>query len=329
MKTGKIKLVFILSVFFLCIVIIASLSIGSVDICISKIASILLGQDCGNYSVIIKELRLPRITAALITGVSLSLAGCGLQCIFRNPLAEPSITGVSAGASLGAVIAIMFFNTTFALEVSAFVFALISSIAVCKIGSEGGKVNPSSTILAGVAINALCGAFVGLFMYTTRDTGLKSFVFWALGSFDKSDWQSVTICASISIPAWIVMLSQYKNLNAMLLGDRQAFNIGVNVKLTQILVVFSAVAMTAASVAMCGTIGFLGLIIPHIARLICGADNGKVMPLSIIMGASLAIAADMLARTFSAENPIPIGVITAILGAPFFIFILRSNKGNA
>lgn len=329
MKTGKVKFWFALSVFFLCLVILTSLCLGSVDISVSKIISILLGENSGTDGIIVRHLRLPRIVASIIAGVSLALAGCGLQSIFRNPLAEPSITGVSSGASLGAVVAIMFFSSTFALEVLAFVFALLASLTVCKIGSEGGKVNPSSTILAGVAINALCGACVGLFMYTTRDTGLKSFVFWALGSFDKCNWQSINICLLISLPAWLIMLSQYKNLNAMLLGERQAFNIGVNVKRTQILVVLSAVAMTASCVAMCGTIGFVGLIIPHIARLICGAGNGKVMPLSMIMGASLMVSADLFARYLSPENPIPIGVLTAVLGAPFFVFILRRNKGNA
>ena len=326
MKTEKVNIVFAFSVFFMLCASLAGLCFGSVDIPFESIISSLLGENTSTDSVIVCQLRLPRIVAALITGASLSLAGCGLQCIFRNPLAEPSITGVSAGASLGAVVAIMFFNAIFSIELFAFVFALLASLAVCVVGTRKGKVEPTSTILAGVAINAICAAGVGLFMYATRESGLKNFVFWSLGSFDKCSWNSVVICLAVSLPAWIVMLSQYRNLNALLLGERQAFDVGVNVKQTQILVVLSAVAMTSASVAMCGTIGFIGLVIPHIVRKFSGVGNGSVMPCSICLGAGLAVCADLVARAISPENPIPIGVITSIIGAPFFILILRKGK---
>ena len=326
MKTEKVNLVFAFSVFFMLGASLIGLYLGSVDVPFENIVASLIGKDCTTDSIIVCQLRLPRIVAALITGASLSLAGCGLQCIFRNPLAEPSITGVSAGASLGAVIAIMFFSAPFSIEISAFAFALLASLAVCVIGTNKGKVEPTSTILAGVAINAICGACVGLFMYATRESGLKNFVFWSLGSFDKCSWHSIAICTAISFPAWIIMICQYKNLNALLLGERQAFDIGVNVKRTQILVVLSAVAMTSASVAMCGTIGFIGLVIPHIARKLTGVGNGAVMPISICLGAGLAVSADIVARVLSPENPVPIGVITAIIGAPFFILILRKGK---
>lgn len=326
---GKVKFAFALSAAALAAVCLASLCFGSADLGVGKILKCLFAPDGSIDSTIVWSLRMPRIAAAIIVGASLALAGCGLQCIFRNPLAEPSITGISAGASLGAVISIMFMPAFLPLEVLAFICALLASSAVCALGSEGGKVNPQMTILAGVAVNALCGAMVGLFMYATRESGLKSFVFWSMGSFDKCDWRDVAVCACISIPAWAVIASQYKNLNAMLLGDRQAFDVGVNVRRTQILVVVAAVAMTAAGVAMCGTIGFVGLMIPHIARTICGAGNGRVMPMSIILGAGLAVASDLGARAIAPENPIPIGVITAILGAPFFAAILRKSKRNA
>ncbi len=329
MKTGKVNLAITFSVFFVVGASLLALGIGSVNLSFSEIISALFGNAQERDIVIIWQLRLPRIISALVVGANLALAGCGLQSIFRNPLAEPSITGVSAGASLGAVIAIMFLPSGFYMQASSFFFALLASLCVCQIGKENGKVNPTSTILAGVAINAICAAGVGFFMYATRDSGLKSFVFWSLGSFDKCNWDAIYICCAISLPAWLVMFSQYKNMNAMLLGDRQAFNIGVNVGRTQLLVILSSVAMTSASVAMCGTIGFVGLMIPHIARLLCGAGNGKVMPISFFLGAGLCVCADIVSRCISAENPIPIGVITALLGAPFFIFILRKGKGNA
>ncbi len=329
MKTGNVKLMIAFSVFFVAVSTVIALTIGTANISIADVISALFGFANETDTIIVRQLRLPRIIAAILVGANLALAGCGLQSIFRNPLAEPSITGVSAGASLGAVVAIMFLPCNFAIETLSFLFALIASVAVCYTGRENGKVNPTSTVLAGVAINAICAAGVGLFMYTARESGLKSFVFWSLGSFDKCSWQAIALSASISIPAWLIMLSQYKNLNVMLLGDRQAFDVGVNVRKTQILVVLSAVAMTSASVAMCGTIAFVGLMIPHIARIVCGAGNGKVMPISILLGAGLCVCADMISRYVSAENPVPIGVITSILGAPFFIFIIRKGKGNA
>ncbi len=329
MKAGKVKLAFAFSVFFVLAVSAASLCFGSVDIPPNAVFSAIFGGGESGESLIVTQLRLPRIAAALITGASLALAGCGLQSVFINPLAEPSITGVSAGASLGAVIAIMFFPSAAALQILAFAFALAASLCVCAVAREGGKINPTSAVLAGVAVNAMCAAGVGLFMYSTREIGIKSFVFWSLGSFDKCDWSDIRTCFLVSFPAWIVMLGQYKRLNVMLLGHRQAFDIGVNVRATQYLVVLAAVAMTSASVAMCGVIGFVGLIIPHIARAICGADNGKVMPLSMIAGAALAVCADLFARVASPDYPVPVGVITSILGAPFFVLILKQKRRNA
>lgn len=329
MAVGRYKIFLGFSVALALVAAVAAVCTGTVEIGLGDILTVFSGEKRGTDAVIIMQLRLPRLVAAFITGASLALAGCGLQSVFRNPLAEPSITGVSAGASLGAVAAIMFFEGTLALEISAFVFSAAASMLVCAIGSDSGKVNPTYTLLAGIAVNALCGAFVGLFMYTARDSGLKSFVFWTLGSFDKCDWRTVWVCAAISLPAYAIMLAQGKNLNALHLGDRQAFDIGVNVKRTQILVIFSAVAMTSASVAACGTVGFIGLIIPHIARMLCGSDNRKIMPVCIFSGAALAMFSDVAARLLSPNDPVPVGVITAMLGAPFFVYILRRTRKNA
>ena len=329
MATGRYKIILGFSVALALAAAVAAVCTGTVDIGLGDILAVLAGGKRGTDAVIIMQLRLPRLLAAFITGASLALAGCGLQSVFRNPLAEPSITGVSAGASLGAVAAIMFFQGAFALQISAFAFSAAASMLVCAIGSDSGKVNPTYTLLAGIAVNALCGAFVGLFMYTARESGLKSFVFWALGSFDKCDWRTVSVCAAISLPAYAVMFSQGKNLNALHLGDRQAFDIGVNVRRTQILVIFSAVAMTSASVAACGTVGFIGLIIPHIARMLCGSDNRKIMPVCLFSGAALATLSDVAARLLSPNDPVPVGVITALLGAPFFVYILRRTRKNA
>lgn len=329
MKTENAKIVLALSVFFAAAVFVLALCSGTVYVSPAGIFSALLGDGGGAENVIILQLRLPRICAAAITGASLALSGCALQSVFRNPLAEPSITGVSSGAALGAVVAIMFFSGEASLQISAFCFALLASLAVFKIGTEAGRINPTSTLLAGIAVNALCAAGIGLFMYATRESGLKSFVFWSLGSFERCDWVSVGICFAVSLPMWIVTLMQAKNLNAMMLGDSQAFNVGVNVQRVRAVVMLASVATTAASVAICGIIGFVGLIIPHVARILCGPDNRRCMPVAVALGAALVVAADAFAHAAAPFDPVPIGVITAILGAPFFVYVLKRRRNDA
>lgn len=252
-----------------------------------------------------------------------------MQSLFRNPLADPSITGVSAGAALGAVLTITFFSSSAAsLQTGAAVFGLAATAAVCILGRSNGKISAFSTLLAGIAVNAFCGAIVGYCMYSVRDAGLKGFVFWTLGSLDRCDWSDVAAAAALCAPAWIAMFMLAPTLNIMLLGREQAYHSGVNTARTWILATLAAAVMTAACVAVCGTIGFVGLVIPHIMRMISTPDNRTLLPLSALGGACLMTFADIAARWISPSDPVPIGVITALIGAPLFITLLRGKGAS-
>lgn len=306
-----------------------SLCTGSGNVGLSDIAAYFTSSNSDETAkLIIEHIRLPRLCAGIIAGVSLALAGAGLQSLFRNPLADPSITGVSSGASLGAVVAISFFSSVWALQIGALAFGVLAAVAVCVIGRIDGKISIVSTLLAGIAVNAFCGAIIGYCMYTVRDAGLKGFIFWTLGSIDRADWSGIALSAAICIPAWLVMLLSYKSLNIVSLGRQQAFHAGANVGMIWIVTGFASVAMTAASVAICGIIGFVGLVVPHIIRLLVGPDNKRLLPLSAFGGACLVIFSDIVSRTVSPTDPVPIGVITALIGAPFFVVLLRRKGGE-
>ena len=249
--------------------------------------------------LIIEQLRFPRVIMGMLAGASLALAGAGMQSLFRNPLADPSITGVSAGAALGAVLAISIFSmSAFALQAGAIACGLAAAAAVCMLGRSNGKMSALSTLLAGIAINAFCGAIVGYCMYSVRDAGLKGFVFWTLGSLDRCDWTDVISTALLCIPSWTVLLACAGALNVMLLGREQAYHTGINTR----------------------------LIVPHIMRMVSTPDNRILLPLSAVGGAALMTIADIATRIASPDDPIPIGVVTALIGAPVFITLLKGKR---
>lgn len=193
-----------------------------------------------------------------------------MQSLFRNPLADPSILGVSSGAALGAVLAMTVFAGAFATEICALFGGLTAAFAVYKLGAFGGRASAFSTLLAGIAVNAFCGAIVGFFMYSARDVGLRGYVFWSLGSLDRCGWPDILAAAAAAVPSWIAILLCARPLNLMLLGRQQAFHSGVNVGLVWVLAGSAAALATSASVAICGIIGFVGLVVPHMVRTVSG-----------------------------------------------------------
>ncbi len=328
-KSGRFFPVFFVLCVLLIIVSTSSLCVGSSNVSFGELVDLILGKELSQQSkLILLELRFPRLAISLITGASLGLAGAGMQSIFRNPLADPSITGVSSGAALGAVLAISFGLGYTSMQFTALIGGLLAFASACIIGRSSGKLNPLSMLLGGIAINAFCGAIVGWCMYNAREGGLKSFVFWSLGSLDNADWNAVTMCIAISIPFWILTLLLGKSLNLIALGEETAFHSGVNVRLVWYLTAVSSAVITASCVAVCGIIGFVGLVVPHITRLLCGADNRKLLPTSAVAGALLLTFSDLLSRLFNVDNPVPIGVITALAGVPFFLFLLKFGKGE-
>ncbi len=307
-----------------------SLLFGSSEIpCADIFSALFFGGENETAKLVLWEIRLPRLCAALLCGSSLAVAGVGMQSLFRNPLADPSVTGVSSGAALGAVVALSFFGSVAAGEVLALIFGLGAAFAVCSTGSALSRNSVYSVLLAGIAVNAFCGALVGFFMYTVRDAGMRGFVFWSLGSLERCGWTELAAAFALCVPSQFVVLRQSRAMNLMLLGEEAAFHGGVDVRRVRLCIVAASAVMTAACVSICGIIGFVGLVVPHILRMLTTPDNRALVPLSALGGALLLVFADVLSRTVSQTDPVPIGVITALLGAPFFAFLLKTKgAGN-
>jgi iron complex transport system permease protein len=281
-------------------------------------------------------IRLPRVLLGVLVGASLAIAGASMQGLFRNPLADPGLIGVSAGASLFAVVMIVlevkFFTTLsgilgfYALSVFAFVGAALTTLIVYQLSKTGGKAIVTTMLLAGIAINALAGALIGLLTYTATDAQLRSIVFWGLGSLGGASWESVAAVAPFVLLPLIALLRLSKALNALSLGESEANYLGVNVQSLKRQVIFWTTMAVGASVAVAGTIGFIGLVIPHLLRLFAGADHKLILPALALLGAAVLTASDLISRTAVAPSELPIGIITAILGTPFFLWILIKEK---
>ena len=312
---------------FLVLCSLASVSTGSSGLGLGGVFEALFGGGASEVeNVIFWQIRLPRLCVALLAGVSLSLSGATMQSLFRNPLADPSVMGVSSGAALGAVLAMSFFGGMFStagIQLGSVVCGLGATAFVCAAG-KGGKI--MSCLLGGIAVNALCGALVGFFLYAAREAGVKSYIFWMLGSLDGADWKSIGVSAAMSVPMWIAVVLSARGLNMLLLGAEQAYHSGVKVGALWAVCVAACTVMTAAAVSVCGIVGFVGLVVPHMMRLWIGPDNRSLLPVSALAGALLMVCADLLSRSINSADPVPIGVITSLLGVPFFVFLLRLGR---
>jgi iron complex transport system permease protein len=323
----------------LVLIIILATSIGSVHIPLSTTFSILLDrlpfveiaqtwQD--TIATIIVDIRLPRVILAGLVGAALAVAGATYQGLFRNPLADPYLIGVAQGASLGAVIGFLLpvagkvagFGL---IPLLAFAGALLSTIAVYLLARVGKTLPVTTLILAGVALSALLGSIVSYLVISSGEQ-MHSIIFWLMGSFSLSEWSEVGVVLPYVAAGTAVIIVFARLLNVMQLDEEQAQQLGVNVERLKIILLAAATLITAASVAFVGTIGFVGIIIPHAVRLIWGADHRFLLPLSLLTGAIFMILTDLIARTILSPAEIPIGVITAIFGAPFFLYLLRRRK---
>jgi iron complex transport system permease protein len=298
---------------------IGALFLGSLD------THNLLNSEIGHN--ILWNIRLPRVLLAFVIGASLSLAGVMIQSNVRNPLADPSLIGVSAGAALGAALMIVAadfidIQVHYYIPVAAFMGGILATIAVLKLGRNDMPGGMALLILAGIAINVVAASLIGLLTYLATDSALRHITFWSLGSLASANYFWLILCSSALLMVCIWLPKQHRKLDAILLGQAEANTMGVDVKRLQIQSVVFVALLAALAVSACGIIGFIGLVTPHIGRMLIGASHRYLLPFSFFLGGSLLVMADGIARTIIAPAELPIGIVTALLGAPVFIWLL-------
>jgi len=330
----------------LLIVFLFSLSIGQMFIPVNEISVILLKklglfsstETNSVYETVLWSIRLPRLIMTTLIGVALGLSGAALQGLFRNPLVEPGLIGVSSGSAL-AVVAVIVFGSSLGLDrhsvgmsviMPAFAFGggLAATMLVLQIGRQMGQSTIAMLILAGVAVNALCGALMGLMIFYADENQLHMFTFWTLGDLSGATWSNLGIATPLLVVGSFFLLKYTNALNAIAIGESEAFHMGVDVDRVKKGIIFFAALAVGTSVSLAGAIGFVGLVVPHLIRVTFHSDNRLVMPGSAIGGPLLLILADIVARTIVAPAELPIGVMTALVGAPFFIFLLIRSRRN-
>ncbi|MCA1908492.1 MAG: iron ABC transporter permease [Magnetospirillum sp.] len=313
----------------LVLVALLGLALGSAAIPLKAVAlwpfdsSVLSAQQ----KLILDNIRLPRVILGLMVGAMLAAAGASLQGIFRNPLADPGLIGVSAGASLGAATMIVLGGEhlagPLALPLAAFAGAVLATLAVYGLGRRHGMVSPPSMLLAGIAVNALAGAGIGLFSYVGDDLQLRQLTFWTMGSLGAAGWSTLTPSLTPVAVSLVGLLALATRLDVFALGEREAFHLGLDPRLMVRLTVGLTCLGVGAAVAAAGPVGFIGLVVPHLVRLVLGAGHRVLLPASMLLGAILLVGADTAARLLAAPAELPVGLLCSLLGAPFFLWLLR------
>ncbi len=284
------------------------------------VAAVLGGHEADAQAVaVVAVLRLPRVLLAGAVGAVLGLAGAIMQGLFRNPLADPGVLGVSNGAAFGAALAIFLGHAGgFMLPAFAFVCALVAAAGVERLASTGGRTPVATLVLAGIAANALAGAATGTIIYASDDRQLRDITFWILGSLGGATWERLALVAPPALAVLCLSPLLARTLDALILGEREAGHLGIRVERMKRIAVIGVAASVGAAVSVAGPIGFVGLVVPHLVRLATGPLHRHVLPLSAAGGAALLIAADTLARVAVAPAEMPVGLVTAAIGAPFF-----------
>lgn len=294
------------------------------------------GEGLERAELILGQIRLPRTLLGLAVGAVLALTGVSMQGLFRNPLADPGLVGVSSGAALGAAFAIVLgaawggLPPAFApylLSVSAFAGGLLVTSMVYRLGRRDGQTSVASMLLAGIALTALAGALIGLLTYLADDATLRSLTFWNLGSLNGASYQRLWPLLLVTIGVALWLPRRAKALNALLLGESEARHLGFEVERVKRELILCTALGVGAAVAAAGLIGFIGLVVPHLMRLLVGPDHRILLPASLLAGASLLLFADLLARLLLAPAELPIGIVTALIGAPFFLYLLLRGRG--
>ena len=278
-------------------------------------------------SPIFWNLRAPRIVLSVFVGAGLSVCGAAYQSVFRNPLTDPYVLGVSSGASVGAAVAILLGLEAYMLGVgaSALVTGLLTVVAIYRIASIGNRMHTTTLLLTGVCITFLMSAVISFLMVLRQDK-MDSIIFWTMGSFASASWLDVAVVAPVVVAGVSVVLFYCRDLNLLLTGSETAKSLGVEVERVKRVLLLSTTLMVAFCVATCGVIGFVGLVVPHCVRLVMGPDNRRVVPCAIFAGGLFLLLCDTLARTVLMPAELPVGSLTALVGAPLFIYLLYKNK---
>ncbi len=277
------------------------------------------------------EIRFPRVVLGVVVGAALGCAGATMQGSFANPLAEPGIVGVSSGAVMGAVIQIVSGVDplgTWSLPAAAFVGGLLAVYAVYASARSDGRTEVVTLVLTGVALNALLGAFIGLLTYLSDDAELRSITFWTLGSMAQATWEKVAVVAPLAVVGIAAAVAGGRRLDLLALGDRPARHLGLPVERFRLLMLTITAVLTAAAVAVSGIVLFVGLVIPHLIRMVAGPSHRLLLVASSLAGASVVVVADVASRTLAAPAELPLGVLTSLVGSPFFFWQLRRTRAS-
>ncbi|GGK35233.1 FecCD family ABC transporter permease [Salinarimonas ramus] len=335
----------------LLVVVLAAISIvalgaGAVAIPPGRVVAILweaatgAGADAGDGArdaLVVTGIRLPRVAMGILVGAALAVAGALMQGLFRNPLADPGLVGVSSGAGLAAGITIVLgerlvpaalgIDPFALLPVGAFLGGLATTLLLYAIATRGGRTSIATMLLAGIALGALAGAASGVLAFMSDDRQLRDLTFWSLGSLGGATWSKLAIVAPILGATLLATPILARALNALVLGEAEAYHLGIAVERVKTAIVILVAAAVGASVAAAGVIGFVGIVVPHLLRLAIGPDHRVLLPACALLGAALLVLADIVARTLVAPAELPIGIVTAAIGAPFFLWLLLRRRG--
>ncbi|MBO3313076.1 FecCD family ABC transporter permease [Clostridium perfringens] len=337
-KDKKVFIAVLLILLFISSIILG-ISFGAVDIPPYDVYRVFLykvfGIKIGNLDEILNStlfdiiwgVRMPRVLLGAFAGMALAMVGVIMQATIQNPLGDPYILGLSSGASLGATFSILIgFSgvlSSFGAPLGAFLGALMASIFVYFLAKIGGRITPFKMILAGMVISSICSSLTSLIIFLSKDNeGIRTVNFWMMGSLAGAEWSNIVLPIAISVIPLIYFFTQYRNLNLMVLGDETSITLGLNIeKYRKIYMILSSL-ITGVIVSVCGTIGFVGIMIPHIVRLIFGTDHKTLLPFSALVGAIFLIWADVIARCAITNMELPIGIITSVIGAPFLLWLM-------
>ena len=343
-KDEKVFIAVLLILLFISSIILG-ISFGAVDIPPYDVYRVFLykvfGIKIGNLDEILNStlfdiiwgVRMPRVLLGAFAGMALAMVGVIMQATIQNPLGDPYILGLSSGASLGATFSILIgFSgvlSSFGAPLGAFLGALIASIFVYFLAKIGGRITPFKMILAGMVISSICSSLTSLIIFLSKDNeGIRTVNFWMMGSLAGAEWSNIVLPIAISVIPLIYFFTQYRNLNLMVLGDETSITLGLNIEKHRKIYMILSSLITGVIVSVCGTIGFVGIMIPHIVRLIFGTDHKTLLPFSALVGAIFLIWADVIARCAITNMELPIGIITSVIGAPFLLWLMVKGTGE-